>query len=115
MAANCNPDLILAKTLAAPFTPRSQGNPLSCRRTAEGGMVVIAADGRKLWFDAAEVNRAQLELKVKAQQAEKAENAARKRVPVRLPPLPPEPPQPPHQNNGQWVNAVIHKDQMKKP
>jgi hypothetical protein len=62
MAAKPNHELILAQTLAVPFTPRSQGNPLSCRRLPEGGMVVIAADGRKLWFDAGEVAAAESEL-----------------------------------------------------
>lgn len=50
-----HPNLLLAQTLAAPFTPCSQGTPLSLRRLPDGGMVVVSADGRKLWFNAAEV------------------------------------------------------------
>jgi hypothetical protein len=55
MPQKARPDLLLAQTLAAPFTPRSQGTPLSMRLLPDGGMVVIAADGRKLWFSAEEV------------------------------------------------------------
>jgi hypothetical protein len=55
MPQKAHPDLLLAQTLAAPFTPCSQGKPLSLRRLPDGGMVVIAADGRKLWFSAEEV------------------------------------------------------------
>lgn len=55
MPQKAHPDLLLAQTLAAPFTPCSQGTPLSLRRLPDGGMVVIAGDGRKLWFTADEV------------------------------------------------------------
>ena len=62
MPQKAHPDLLLAQTLAAPFTPRSQGTPLSMRLLPEGGMVIIAADGRKLWFSADEVNAAREKL-----------------------------------------------------
>ena len=60
MAVKPNPDLLLAKTLAAPF---SQGNPLSYKEFSDGSMVVIAADGRKLWFDPDEVASTRAKLK----------------------------------------------------
>lgn len=62
MPQKAHPDLLLAQTLAAPFTPCSQGTPLSMRLLPEGGMVVIAADGRKLWFSADEVKAAREKL-----------------------------------------------------
>lgn len=62
MPAKSNPDLLLAQTLAAPFTPRGQGSPLSLRWLPDGGMVVIAADGRKLWFTAVEVSSARAKI-----------------------------------------------------
>lgn len=53
----------LAARLAAPFTrPSSSRSPLSFRMLPEGGMVVITADGRKLWFTLDEVNAAREEL-----------------------------------------------------
>ena len=62
MAAS-NPELTLAECLAAPFTrPGYPDAPLSFRTLPEGGMVVICADGRKLWFTLEEVNRARAEL-----------------------------------------------------
>jgi hypothetical protein len=66
MPAKADLDRILAQTLAAPFTPRSQGIPLSLRRLPDGGMVVITADGRKLWFSAVEVCVAHAELNKRA-------------------------------------------------
>ncbi|MEN6403535.1 MAG: hypothetical protein ABFD94_16460 [Armatimonadia bacterium] len=52
-------DLKLAVHLAAPFARPGQPNqPLSFRLLPEGGMVVINADGRKLWFTLDEVNQA---------------------------------------------------------
>lgn len=62
MPQKAHPDLLLAQTLAAPFTPRSQGTPLSMRLLPDGGMVIIAADGRKLWFSAEEVAAAREKL-----------------------------------------------------
>ena len=57
--AGCSVELKLARHLAAPFTPPGQVNkPLSFRLLEDGGMVVISADGRKLWFTLAEVNQA---------------------------------------------------------
>jgi hypothetical protein len=69
MPPKTHPDLLLAQTLAAPFTPCSQGTPLSLRRLPDGGLVVIAVDGRKLWFSAAEVNAAREKLNDQARQA----------------------------------------------
>lgn len=56
------PELLLAKTLAAIFTPRSQGEPLAYRRLPDGGMTVITADGRKLHFEAKQVAEAEQRL-----------------------------------------------------
>ena len=111
MSVKTDPELLLAKSLAAPFTPRCQGNPLSFRRVPEGGMVVIAADGRKLWFTAEEVAAAESELAAKVLLANKAAVAAHGRVPLRL--VPPPPP-PLRLNNGQPLLAVIHENQVKK-
>lgn len=59
MESKNNPDLHLAAHLVKPFLlPGQTGQPLSLRCLPDGGMVVIAADGRKLWFTALEVNRA---------------------------------------------------------
>jgi hypothetical protein len=53
----------LAARLAAPFTRPGQSKaPLSFRLLPEGGMVVISANGRKLWFTLDEVNSARAEL-----------------------------------------------------
>ena len=101
MAAKVSPDLLLAKTLAAPFTPRSQGNPLSCRRLVNGGLVVIAADGRKLWFSAQEVADAQADLEKNLFQEERTAAQHRARVPA-------------HPDNGQPKPGKNHKNQMKK-
>ncbi len=63
MASKNSPDTAinaeLAAHLAKPFMlPGQSGQPLSLRCLPDGGMVVIAADGRKLWFTALEVCRA---------------------------------------------------------
>jgi hypothetical protein len=59
MASKNSPDLLLATHLAKLFLlPGQTGQPLSLRCLPDGGMVVIAADGRKLWFTALEVCRA---------------------------------------------------------
>ena len=53
----------LAHHLAAPFIlPGQSAKPLSFRLLPEGGMVVISADGRKLWFTLDEVNAAREKL-----------------------------------------------------
>jgi len=58
-----SPDLLLAAHLAKPFLlPGQSGQPLSLRSLPDGGMVVIAADGRKMWFTALEVYRARKQL-----------------------------------------------------
>lgn len=58
-----SPDLLLAAHLAKPFLlPGQSGQPLSLRSLPDGGMVVIAADGRKMWFTALEVGRARRQL-----------------------------------------------------
>lgn len=61
-----SPELKLARHLAGPFTRPGQGDrPLSYRLLPNGGMVVISADGRKLWFTLEETNRARKELGMK--------------------------------------------------
>ena len=58
-----NPEPRLAQHLAAPFArPGYPLQPLSYRLLPDGGMVVICADGRKLWFTLEEVNQARAEL-----------------------------------------------------
>jgi len=57
MEAKNSLDARLAAELARPFLHIEQGaKPLSFRALPDGGMVVIAADGRKLWFTCREVN-----------------------------------------------------------
>jgi len=115
MAAKLSPEMLVAKTLAEPFSPSGQGSstavPLSCRSLPDGGMVVIAADGRKLWFSAEEVNRAREELEAASLHEEKEQAAAVKRVPVRLVPPPKEPIK---QNNGKKIHAAIVENQIVK-
>ncbi len=82
MEPNSNPDRIIAQTLAAPYTPRSQGNPLSFRLLPDGGMVVVISDGRKLWFSAAEVQAARRQ--VRAQKDAEAHPTQRGNVPVKI-------------------------------
>ncbi len=94
MEPNFNPDRLVAQTLAAPFTPRSQGNPLSFKPLHDGGMVVISADGRKLWFSAAEVQAARRQLREQAKNNGAAARTLQARVPIKLvgavsEPLPP--------------------------
>lgn len=61
--ATHNTELKLAQHLAAPFArPGYPQQPLSYRLLPEGGMVVICADGRKLWFTLEEVNQARKQL-----------------------------------------------------
>ena len=60
-------DLQIATHLAKPFLlPGYSGQPLSFRALPDGGMVVIAPDGRKLWFTVKEVTRACKDLKLRA-------------------------------------------------
>lgn len=67
-----SPELKLAEHLAQPFCrPCEQGKPLSYRLLPEGVMVVISADGRKLWFSLEEVNQARTELGLKIVPAKK--------------------------------------------
>jgi hypothetical protein len=61
MEAKSNLDARLAAELARPFVPA--GKPLSYRSLPDGGMVVIASDGRKLWFTCREVNVVRLKLR----------------------------------------------------
>lgn len=106
MAVKPNPDLLLAKTLAAPFTSaRSQGTPLSCRGLPDGGMVIVAADGRKLWFSRAEVDNARSELEEQNRQEKRMASAAQKRVPIRHTPL---------LGNDLPLKAAVQKGQVKK-
>ena len=113
MAAKLSPEMLVAKTLAEPFTPSGQGNsvPLSCRSQPDGGMVVIAADGRKLWFSAEEVAQARENLEGQFLHKERVDAATVKRVPVRLVPPPKEPIQP---NNGKMIHAAIVENQTIK-
>lgn len=67
MESKTNPDTTpnasLAAHLVKPFLlPGQSGQPLSLRCLPDGGMVVIAADGRKMWFTALEVCRGRREL-----------------------------------------------------
>jgi hypothetical protein len=113
MAAKLSSEMLVAKTLAEPFTPSGQGNtslPLSCRSQPDGGMVVIAADGRKLWFSAEEVIRVREELEGESLHKERVEAASVKRVPVRLVPPPKEPIKP---NNGKMIRAAIVENLIK--
>ena len=58
-----SPEQRLAARLASPhLKPGQSGKPLSFRLLPEGGMVVISADGRKLWFTLEETNAARQEL-----------------------------------------------------
>ncbi len=80
-----SPDLKLAQHLAGPFTRSGQDHrPLSCRLLPDGGMVVISADGRKLWFTLEETNLARAELGMKTKKAPVAAPAREeeKAVPV---------------------------------
>jgi hypothetical protein len=62
-----NAENTLAVHLIRPFMlPGQSGQPLSKRVLADGGMVVIASDGRKLWFTAGEVAKACRELRIPA-------------------------------------------------
>ena len=61
-----SPELKLAQHLAAPYHRPGQGSrPLSWRSLPDGGMVVISADGRKLWFTLEEANSAREALGMK--------------------------------------------------
>lgn len=57
MPPKSDPHRRAAELLARPFSKgRGRGSaPLSFRLLPDGGMVVITADGRKLWFSAEEV------------------------------------------------------------
>ncbi len=70
--------LALASHLAKPFLlPGQSGQPLSLRSLPDGGMVVIACDGRKLWFTALEVCRARREMNLPAVQPPKLDPGAK--------------------------------------
>lgn len=84
METNSNPDLLIAQTLAAPYTPRSQGNPLSFRPLEDGGMVVVISDGRKLWFSAAEVQTARRHVRAQKQQEAEALRPGHANVPIKI-------------------------------
>lgn len=67
MEAQNNLDARLAAELARPFLlPGQTGQPLSFRALPDGGMVVIAVDGRKLWFTCREVNVERQKIRVPA-------------------------------------------------
>lgn len=112
METKSNPDLLIAKTLAAPFTPRSQGIPLSFKPLPDGGMVVIAADGRKLWFTTAEVQTARRQLKEQAKQENEGSLPIRSRFPVKLAPSPAA--ESFHANNGLPIRVATPESIKKK-
>lgn len=63
MEAKSSTEQRLAAELSRPFLlPGQAGQPLSYRSLPDGGMVVIAADGRKMWFTCREVNVARRKL-----------------------------------------------------
>ena len=68
MSSKNNLQARIAEALAKSFSSGRgrAGAPLAFRLLPEGGMVVIAADGRKLWFSADEVDQAAESLSVKA-------------------------------------------------
>lgn len=83
--AGSSAELKLARQLAAPFSPPGQLNkPLSFRALEDGGMVVINADGRKLWFTLAEVNTARKALGLPEQAAPAAATPAREEPAERI-------------------------------
>lgn len=85
-------DARLAADLARPFLPSGQvGAPLSFRVLPDGGMVVIAPDGRKLWFTCAEANAARRELRLPVVIPPKSESK-----PEEIRYRRPAPPRPPH-------------------
>lgn len=64
MEAKNSREMRLAVELARPFLlPGQAGLPLSCRSLPDGGVVVIAVDGRKLWFTCREVNEVRKKLR----------------------------------------------------
>ena len=67
MEAKNSLDARLAAELARPFLlPGQTGLPLSFRALPDGGRVVIAVDGRKLWFTCREVNVERQKIRVPA-------------------------------------------------
>lgn len=102
MAIKLNPDLLLAKTLAAPFSRQA---PLSCRSLPDGGMVVVAADGRKLWFSRTEVDNARSELEEKDRREKRLASAVQNRMPPRRTSQP---------ENSLSANVAIRKAKVKK-
>jgi hypothetical protein len=76
-----NADRILAAHLSRPFLlPGQPGQPLSFRALPDGGMVVIASDGRKLWFTPREVQSARRELNFREQPLPKTSNLPKDKV-----------------------------------
>lgn len=107
MSAKISPDQQIAETLAAPFTPVKghSGKPLSHRALENGGMVVITADGRKLWFTAEEVAQARAELAGEPCSPRKSQAASR---PAMNPAQPmTAPPQAPRTYNGLPVLTAL--------
>jgi hypothetical protein len=86
METNSNPNRLVAEALAAPFTLRGQGNPLSFKPLHDGGMVVITADGRKLWFSAAEVQAARRQLRAEKEETNPTTRVVRSQIPIKLAP-----------------------------
>ena len=111
MAAKTNPDLQLAEALVSPYCSGKQAKVLSFRCQPEGGLVVVTADGRKLWFSAEEAARMADEMQLTLLQNERKEAAAVKRVPVKLAPAREEGIK---INDGRPVVMVVHENQMKQ-
>ncbi len=86
METNSNPNRLLAQTLAAPYTLHGQENPLAFKPLHDGGMVVITADGCKLWFSAAEVQTARRQLRNQAKEEPSALRVVHSQVPIKLAP-----------------------------
>jgi hypothetical protein len=116
MAAKLSPEMVLAKALAVPYSlpgkgrEKGPGTPLSYRMLPDGGMVVIAAAGRKLWFSTEEVEAVRNTLDGQTTRKELDDVSRARRVPVKLVPPPAEPVR---VNNGKAVYIALSKDQFK--
>jgi hypothetical protein len=113
METKPSPDLLVAQTLAAPYSPRSQGIPLSFKPLPDGGMVVITSDGRKLWFTAIEVQAARRQLKEKTGQKNVNAPPLGSRFPVKLTASPAEDTFRP--TNGFPIQVAAPESSKKKP
>lgn len=104
---------LLAAHLAKPYLlPRQSGQPLSLRKLEDGGMVVIAADGRKMWFTALEVSRARRELNQPQEQRPRQKDGAKVTIlhdpDPRRPVITSQPPS--HSRDGMSEMIVLPKE-----